>query len=202
MGEPPIVVRQNRRAERTFANILAATERSLLSDGAERISIIDICKDANLSRGTFYRYFSCQDDLLDVYSRHKREEFYSSMVAATSPHDDPDSRFRALVDFLESYAAQGQATHLLRVAPEYSLRFYQRIFNDSRVRIEEILRDVFDAWDERFSIRVDRDLVSEFLIRYILSEQLVPPDHPGDGVERVEQLIRVLINAARLERFD
>jgi hypothetical protein len=42
-------------------------------------------------------------------------------------------------------------------------------------------------------MRIDRELVSELLIRYVLSQQIVPHDRPHSAVQRVEYLIRMLI---------
>ncbi len=186
--------RRNRRADATIATILAATEEIILREGAERISVMDVCVQAKVSRGTFYRYFSSQDDLLDAFARHKREAFHRSMMEAVAPYDDPDQRFRAVVGYLDTYAAHGQARRLLRAAPEYTLRFFVRIFHESQVRLLEVLRDVFDAWDQRLGVRVDRDLICEMLIRYVLSEQLVPHEQAVDGVARIEKLILALVH--------
>ena len=186
-------VTRNRRSDATVGRILAATEAVVLSGGAERISIIEVCERAGVSRGTFYRYFSSQDDLLDAFSRHRREGFHQSMVAATAHLDDPDERFRALIAYLENYVAHGQARQLLLAAPEYALRFFQRIFNDSLIRLQDVLRMVFDSWDVRFGIRIDRELVCEMLIRYVLSEQLVPHDRVSEGTDRIERLVRSLV---------
>jgi len=166
--------RRNRRSEETIGNILTETEQIVLESGAERISILEVCKAANVSRGTFYRYFSSQDELLDAFSRHKRDRFHQSLLEATEPFDDPDERFDALIAYLEHYLEHGRARRLLVVAPDYALAFFKRIFHDSIVRFEDVLRPVFDAWDSRLGIKLDRELVCEMLIRYVLSEQLVP----------------------------
>jgi AcrR family transcriptional regulator len=166
--------RRNRRSEETIANILIATEQIVLESGADRISILDVCKAAGVSRGTFYRYFSSQDELLDAFSRHKRDRFHRALVEATEPFDDPDERFDALIAYLENYLEHGKARRLLMVAPDYALGFFKRIFHDSIVRFEDVLRPVFDAWDERLGTKIDRELVCEMLIRYVMSEQLVP----------------------------
>lgn len=186
--------RRNRRSEATIARILAATETVVLSGGAERISILEVCQRAEVSRGTFYRYFSSQDELLDAFSRHKREGFHRAMLAATEGCKDPDQRFRALVEYLEAYVAHGQARSLLLAAPEYTLRFFKRIFNDSRVRLQDVLATVFDAWDARLGYSIDRELVCELLIRYVLSEQLVPHERASEGTARIEQLVLSLVN--------
>lgn len=177
VASTPVVVkrsRSNRRSEITIANILAVTENIVLESGAERISILDVCRAANVSRGTFYRYFASQDELLDAFSRHKRERFHVTLAEAVESCQDPDERFAALIRYLDYYLEHGRARRLLVVAPEYALGFFRRIFHDSVVRFQDVLGSVFDAWEARFGVKVDRELVCELLIRYVLSEQLVP----------------------------
>lgn len=169
-------VRSNKRSEATIVNILAATENIVLESGAERISILDVCRAANVSRGTFYRYFASQDELLDAFSRHKRERFHVALAEAVESYQDPDERFAALVRYLDHYLEHGRARRLLTVAPEYALGFFRRIFHDSVVRFQDVLAIVFDAWEARLGIKLDRELVCELLIRYVLSEQMVPSD--------------------------
>lgn len=191
--------RSNRRSEQTIENILAATEQVVLASGAERISILDVCKAASVSRGTFYRYFASQEELLDAFSRHKRERFHRSLVEATMPHMDPDARFAALVAYLEQYLEHGKSRRLLIVAPEYALSFFKRIFHDSVVRFQDVLGIVFDAWDERLGIKLDRELVCELLIRYVLSEQLVPGDSERKSLpRRIGRLVESLTMGAAL----
>jgi AcrR family transcriptional regulator len=168
--------RRNKRSEETIANILAATEQIVLESGADRISILDVCKAASVSRGTFYRYFSSQDELLDAFSRHKRETFHRALIDATAPFTDPDERLNAVIDYVENYLEHGRARRLLVVAPEYALGFFKRIFHDAVVRFEDVLRPVFDAWDAQLHAKLDRELVCEMLIRYVMSELLVPSE--------------------------
>jgi len=43
---------------------------------------------------------------------------------------------------------------------------------------------VFDAWEARLGVKLDRELVCELMIRYVLSEQLVPGDTDRKTVPR------------------
>ncbi|MBD1555043.1 TetR/AcrR family transcriptional regulator [Pseudomonas typographi] len=167
-------VKPNRRSEETIANILAATEEVVLKSGAERISILDVCQVAGVSRGTFYRYFSSQEDLLDTYSRHKRDSFHSALSLLLGDITEPQARLNALLTYLDNYLEQSRARRLLLVAPEYALGFFRRIFHDSIVRFQDVLDIVFDEWDARLGVRLDRELICEMIIRYVLSEILVP----------------------------
>ncbi len=197
-GDVPAVrrTRRNRRSEETIAGILASTEQIILESGAERISILEVCKAAGVSRGTFYRYFASQDELLDAFSRHKRDRFHHALVDALAPFDDPDERFEAMIAYLEHYLEHGNARRLLLVAPDYALGFSKRIFHDAVVRFEDLLRPVFDAWDERLGAKIDRELVCEMLIRYVLSEQLVPAAGERHSLpRRVGRLVNVLMGS-------
>ncbi|PKO28160.1 MAG: TetR/AcrR family transcriptional regulator [Betaproteobacteria bacterium HGW-Betaproteobacteria-18] len=190
-----IKVRRNKRSDGTIQSILSATEEILLRSGAERISILDVCEEAHISRGTFYRYFSSQEDLLDAYSRYKRDQFHTSLHDATDAYVDPDERLQAVVRYIDNYLENTRARQLLVVAPDYALRFFQRIFQDSVVRFQDVLRTVFDAWEERFGVQLDREMICELMIRYILSEVLVPSGPERRNVPRkIGRMISMLMS--------
>lgn len=182
--------RSNRRSGQTIENILACTEEILLKSGAERISILDVCRAANVSRGTFYRYFGSQDDLLDAFSDHIRARFHQSLLEAVLPYIDPDERFAAIIAYLDQYLETGRARRLLLVAPEFALGFFRRVFHDSTARFQDAMGIVFDAWELRRGIQIDRELVTEMLIRYVLSEQFAPSE--GDRKLLPRRIARML----------
>lgn len=208
-GEPsvPQVVRTaapsaklNKRSSETIARILAVTEEIILRSGAERISIFDVCQEVGISRGTFYRYFSSQDDLLDAFSRHKRDQFHANMQK-TASLTDPDERFQALIAFIDDYLENTRARRLLLVAPDYAMRWLQRIFTDSVHRFQDLLGPVFDAWEERRGIVIDRELVCELMVRYIMSDVLVPagPDR-RNLMRRIERFVLMLLSGKAARR--
>lgn len=169
-----VKLRSNTRSEKTVQLILEAAEQVIYESGVERVSILDVCKVAKISRGTFYRYFSSQDELLESFSQFKRQRFHIALQEALAPYEDPDQRFDAVISYLDGYLNNGQARQLLQVAPKYAFGWFQRIFRDSIERFQDELCIVFDAWDLRLGVQLDRELICELLIRYILSEQLVP----------------------------
>jgi AcrR family transcriptional regulator len=184
----------NKRSSDTITKILAVTEEIILRSGADRISILDVCEEVGISRGTFYRYFSSQDDLLDAFSRHKREQFHATLLTIAASND-PDERFQALLDFIDNYLENSRARRLLLVAPDYATRWLQRIFTDSVHRFQDILSMVFDAWEVRHGIVIDRELVCEMMVRYIMSDVLVPagPDR-RNLMRRIERFVHMLVS--------
>ncbi|MBQ0742004.1 MULTISPECIES: TetR/AcrR family transcriptional regulator [Halopseudomonas] len=190
-------VKPNRRSEETINSILQSTEEVVLRSGADRISILDVCKLAGVSRGTFYRYFSSQEDLLDTFSRHKRDNFHQIMVNTIGVVEDPEARLNALINFIDDYLEESRAQRLLMVAPEYALGFFRRIFHDSILRFQDTLDIVFDDWDARLGVKLDRELICEMIIRYVLSEILVP-ENTGRRLlpARVKRLVASLITGS------
>lgn len=188
-------VKLNKRSSDTIARILAATEEIVLRSGAERISILDVCQEIGISRGTFYRYFSSQDDLLDAFSRHKRDQFHATLQSAAGAFTDPDQRFEAVLQFVDDYLEHSRAGRLLLVAPEYATRWFQRIFHDSVHRFQDILSIVFDAWEERRGVVLDRELICELMVRYILSDVLVPSGPERRNLmRRIERFVTMLLS--------
>ena len=193
-------VKLNKRSGDTIAKILATTEEIILQSGAERISILDVCHDSGISRGTFYRYFSSQDDLLDAFSRHKRDQFHARLIEATSASQDPDERFQAVLGFIDDYLERSRARRLLLVAPEYATRWFQRIFHDSVHRFQDVLAPVFDAWEERRGIVLDRELIGELMVRFILSDVLVPSGADRRNLMRRMERFVVMLLSGRVAR--
>jgi len=83
------------------------------------------------------------------------------------------------------------------VAPEYALGFFRRIFHDSILRFQDTLDIVFDDWDARLGVKLDRELICEMIIRYVLSEILVP-ENTGRRLlpARVKRLVASLITGS------
>lgn len=176
--------RSNRRSEQTIDNIFEATEKVVLESGADRISILEVCETAGVSRGTFYRYFASQDELLEAFSRHKRENFHKTLAELLVRYQDPDERFDMVINYLQDYLDAGNSRRMLLVAPEFALRFFKRIFHDAVVRFQDLLAPVFDAWDERLGVKLDRELICDLLIRFVMSEHLVSNESERGAMQR------------------
>ena len=54
------------RRGQTRARLISASARVLASRGAERATIDDFVREANVSRGTFYNYFTTREELLEA----------------------------------------------------------------------------------------------------------------------------------------
>lgn len=59
--------KQQQKSKDTKTRILKATKVILHRDGYEALSIKNICKEAEVSNGSFYHHFKTKDDLLSYY---------------------------------------------------------------------------------------------------------------------------------------
>jgi AcrR family transcriptional regulator len=185
----------NKRSEQTVENILKATEVVVLKSGADRISILEVCETADVSRGTFYRYFASQEELLDAFAKHRRETFHRSMAEAVAHCTDPDERLATLLEHMNMILEEGSSRRMLLVAPAFAFSFFKRIFHDSVVRFQDLLAPVFEAWDARLGTKLDRELVCELIVRFMMSEHLV-----GDATERAAMPRRITRLVESLQR--
>ena len=82
------------------------------------------------------------------------------------------------------------------------MSWFQRIFQDAVLRFQDVLGIVFDSWDERLGVKLDRELVCELIIRYVLSEQLVPAslEQRRNMPRRIERLVSALVTGKTARR--
>jgi AcrR family transcriptional regulator len=205
LQEPPRLSARGRRRDRrsiaTINRILEVTEELLLSPDHPKLSILNICQHAGVSRGTFYRYFSSQEELLDVFSRFMRDKFHTNLLDAVGPVDNPDQKFDAFVAYFDNYLHEGKSRRFLEVAPDYAVSFFNRVFSESVQRFESVLESVFDAWDQRLGVAIDRTLICEMLMRHILSEQLVPCSDRRALMLRLKLLVSQVASVTPAQRM-
>lgn len=181
------------RAVATKERIFQATTRVMLRAGVEGSSIQDIAVEAEVSRGTLYRYFSSKIELLDAYTVYMRGRFDAALQAAIAPYPEPAARLEAFLGFFEIYLNSEQARSFLEAEPEFALGYFRRSFGDGVVKVRDALAPVFDHWSEQSGRPLDHGMLAEFTMRVLLSNVLVPAPRGSAGLARklmglVEQL--------------
>jgi AcrR family transcriptional regulator len=169
------------RAAATKERIFEATTRVMLRAGVAGMSVQDIATEAGVARGTLYRYYSSKTKLLDAYTEFMRHRFDEALRAAILPHQGPDDRLVAFLGFFDGYLNSEQARHFLEAEPEFALAYFRRTFGEGVVKARDALAPVFDHWSEQLGRPLDRDFLAEFIMRFLLSNVLVPvkPGHTG-----------------------
>ncbi|MCR5184831.1 MAG: TetR/AcrR family transcriptional regulator [Bacilli bacterium] len=75
---------QAKRQERTKSCITLALYYLLLKKPYDEITVSDICRQANVSRVSFYHYYDKKDDIFIQYSDEKFAEFYEEFTKKES----------------------------------------------------------------------------------------------------------------------
>jgi AcrR family transcriptional regulator len=177
------------RAKASVEKVLDGAVRAMLQLGAGRMTMRDVCRMAGVARGTLYRYFPSKEKLLEAVTAHLRQQFDRRLVAATQAYDDPAERLGAVIDFIGHYLDSEQPHRFLAVEPEFALGYYRRNFGHFVAQTQRALEPVFDDWDKAAGARLDRAFLTEFLVRYMLSDLLAPA---GQGRRRLlEQLMKL-----------
>jgi AcrR family transcriptional regulator len=174
--------RPDPRAVATRQRIFEATTRVMQRVGVAGMSIQDIAVEADIARGTLYRYFSSKTALLDAYTEYMRSSFDAALHAAVDPHDDPQSRLEAFLGFFDRYLNSEQARSFLEAEPEFALGYFRRAFDGGVAKTRDALAPVFELWSAKADRPLDHGLLAEVIMRFLLSHVLVPVPHEEKGL--------------------
>jgi AcrR family transcriptional regulator len=125
----------------TDERILAGALRALARFGPRRLSLGDVCREAQVSRATLFRYYPTKDELLGATARHIERDFRATLIAAAERSSEADrlgAVIGAMLDFVELRPA---TTQLLSVEPGFVLEF----LTQERVNLTRIVRDEVPA---------------------------------------------------------
>ena len=86
-----------------------------------------------------------------------------------------------------------QANGSIEVEPTFVINYLKRNFGHFRRRLDEAMEPIFAIWDTDLGGEVDRRLIVDLLVRYALSEMLVPAGPEEDGYPaRIGAMINLL----------
>lgn len=80
------------------AHILDAAQRLFFAQGWDAVTIADVLREADISKGGFYHHFAAKEDLLDgVVERFTNEALVSAQAARDATSGDALTRFNAFL---------------------------------------------------------------------------------------------------------
>lgn len=184
------VKRARPRPGETVQRILATTKEILLEQGASDINVRRVCKEANISRATFYRYFGSKEELLEALVKYERERFDRLIDENTSGCETTRDRLMVYFVSIGNYLVGDKARRFFEGEPKFFIEHFKRIFPKSVERTMEVLAPAFDDWDRRLDAKLDRKFVAEMLVRYMLSYVWIPDEsEPREFFRRLESCL-------------
>jgi len=104
-----MVERKNtKQAQRTRKVILDSFFKLLSTTGYQEITVMDICEDALISRGTFYSYFEDKEDLL-YYCTHEIIIGFDNQVMKVLPNKEYHAYYNELFEVILKYLDENKA---------------------------------------------------------------------------------------------
>jgi len=154
--------------------ILDGALRAIARRGARRLSMSDISDASGVSRGTLYRYFSSKEEVLAAVSEFVCVNFEDGIRAAGVGIEDPIERFRAVMEFYETFTRERTPEHILEFEPGFHLEFFRNHFARHKAATHDALEPVFDYFQARMNTSINRDAIVEIIVRTQLSSLIVP----------------------------
>jgi AcrR family transcriptional regulator len=165
---------QPAKAGPSLARIFEGTLTALARQGARQLSMTDICEASGISRATLYRYFAKKEDLLAALAEHVTSNFVAGVKEAAEQQQEPHEKLRAVVRFMIAYSTQVRSDRMLEVESLFVIDSLHAQFPRHLAAVSEALDPVFDALEKRLGRTLDRNLISELLLRSQESTSLIP----------------------------
>jgi AcrR family transcriptional regulator len=186
------VGRQERR-ERTRADLLAAARAVFLRHGFHAASLDQIAEAAGYTKGAVYSNFASKDDLfVAVLEGHfsDRVRAYESLLGHVESIEDV---YRAVARYWhDANEREPEWSRLVVEFLAYASRdaSLRRAIRDVREHTLDRIAAIVDPLAERFGVEYTiptREIVrgGGALNRGLAVEQLLDPEHPGEGFEEL-----------------
>lgn len=173
--------------------------RALPRFGLHKLSMNDISREAGLSRGTLYRYFSSKDELLSGMGQWIADENRRRLNEAIEA--DPAIERRIAIVLAHSDAFRAERQHLARlieVEPEFVMGWWREHYTEILSATRDAIAPVFRS-PETGRIQTRRlDSAAEAILRMGLSFLFLPrqPQWSTKTAEGIQPLLGPLFEGA------
>jgi AcrR family transcriptional regulator len=177
-------------------NILDGAARALGRHGARKLSMSDICAEAQVSRGTLYRYFSSRDEVLEALSQHVLSGVRKTLQSAVAEQPALEARIRVVLEALYRLGeAAPYASSMVASEPGFALSFFSRSMPTYVSILEEFIAPALSEVPAVQEGRLTTAQVAELLERLVLSTWLLRDPADTRVLERVAATWDALVRA-------
>jgi AcrR family transcriptional regulator len=176
--------------------IVDGAMRALARHGTSRLSMTDICREAQVSRGTLYRYFSNRDEVLEAINQRiigvNREVFEQAIA------EDPDPANRVRVVLKTMIGFPKLFPHMLSIfeyEPKTAVTFLSREMPNVIESLSEYLRPALEIAPPVVQGILTVEDVAELFYRLVTSSFLLPTPGAETLDQRVADLWESMMSA-------
>jgi AcrR family transcriptional regulator len=169
--------------------IVDGAMRALARHGTERVSMTDICRESQVSRGTLYRYFSNRDEVLEAVNQRisgANRDFLEKAIA-----EDPRLEVRVPVVLKVMIGFPTHFPHMRAIfehEPKTALGFLGREMPNVLKVLDEYLRPALEKSPPVVEGRLTVEDLLELFYRLVTSSFLIPTP----GSDTLDQRIAAL----------
>jgi AcrR family transcriptional regulator len=175
----------------TRDQILAAAFRSVITYGPARVSMSEIAKEAGLSRGTVYRYFTDRGELLEAMNDFVEQTFLRELDRTVEARPPGTDRVRAVIDFLVEYGARSETQRVQQNHPQFALDFLRRNFGAHLAAVTTQIENEPDC--ENMARRgVSPAALAEIILRTATANAFLEQPDTGDVRHHLNELWHAL----------
>ena len=135
-------------------HILTVASDIMLEKGINNTSLKDIAKEAGISKGTLYYYYSAKEDIIydiaDANMKHITDELLAGMEHRDE-HTDPKEILKALYDRILEADTRGRLhLYLLNEAVTSNEKLaekFQKLYSDWRSMLRDAIAQLFSKGD-------------------------------------------------------
>lgn len=191
MAEASDGTRRDVMAER----IIGAAQAVIGRRGAERMSMQDVGKAAQVSRATLYRHFSSKEALLAAIAERRLQDFTTQLAASIAATNDPGHLLNSLVHVLDRYYTLEKPVKYLEHEPEFTVATFRANFSHylcSFVTLAGGKLGQISGYQELIPLPI----IAELLIRLMLSDVLVPSAPQALFISRLRPYLEALMQTS------
>jgi AcrR family transcriptional regulator len=159
----------------TAERIVGGALRAVVRRGSRKLSVSDICDEAGVARGTFYRYFTSRDEVLQEIGQHFSAGVASALDAAIVADPVPEHRLRVVIEaIMDNCRANPETVQLMEVEPAFALRYLRESFPTLIGVVAEALAPAIEQTPASVNGTHTREQLAELFLRVVVSTLMVP----------------------------
>ncbi len=158
-----------------------------MEKGIEKVSMLDIAKEAGVGKGTIYIYFNSKEDLIREIIKNIYNTFITNIEDALENSNTPYEFIDKVVDNLfDSLETRGKLI--------YMANRKGKIYNDVRKEFVEKYKKALHRIHEKFSLKMDFELLYFTFTSFIMSSYIMFNDFKKETIKSmVKRTLKKLI---------
>lgn len=153
------------QAQKTKSKIFNTAVDMISQHGFSNVTVDDICKGANVAKGSFYHYFKSKDDIV-IQTYRKIDDIYEKMIIKLPPESTSIEKIIASVMFQAKYAKRSGVEHVRQIYRSQVEAGTAYFISEERPFFKVLCGIIVDGQNKH---QLKTDLTAPALTRFVLT---------------------------------